>query len=1057
MNFDTLNIADCIIPAGSGGSGGSGGGQPPDPRCSDAGFAASNPSICGSLAYLIIKPGIALVCKLGSINFSVFLYQNGIETEVTDGLTFTSSDEDILAIGVHTGAATGLAEGDVNVTVTRNGLTATSLITVLVAECGSGCECDAIHVKTSILIDDSKSMGLAFGGGYQSRLAFANAVALDYADKIIQTCGTSECVNLIPDGAMYGGNGSSSYVYLLVSVGIVTVGNIYQITWGANDSVLQNDPNSISSPGVGQTSTFVPGAQCELIGIAKSPVTATICNPNTGIGPVPKDSIKVWSFSDVVDEISTGYLTDTTELATEINGITQTQDMTDLGAILLAAVNDMIAAAADEKVIVLISDGEQTVTTDVQPILDTATLFKAAGGIIICIGLRASGTGYDLLSRIATGGFFLNAFSTNTQDILDGLNYLKSILCAGDCMTIAETTNSGALDYSSFINWEVIAGQVNLVGNGFLDFQPGNGLYVDMMGGAAGTIRSIDTFSLVAGRTYRISFEAAGNSRLDTPGANQNILVSILNSDPTVPSNLATIFSHVVSPNWDDPFTAFSFSFTAAFDVDVKVLFQQLYDTSFTGEWHGNLLDDIKFEEVSSFTTLLTDNFDGENPTSQPGNAYGAYCTSEVPGLQLQDPNPLPNVEVGTNPPPTTTYTSTKTACATCPSGNISLLTPRVVIPATYDDTSTPGTIVETYLSAVVASGYSVVVFQDVTQNWIGPQSFILYGSNDGINWVILDTQTGLSWANSASEVERDFSIPLTAAYTQFKMTTNSSLSMYRRFSFGINGSYVNVLGPTQVCQSATAASQISQADADNQATAAALALAQAGLNCVQAFTSTQQFTASCPAGSLGSSVTRSASATSLISQTDADNIALAAATAAANAALFCSDSNNSQKITINDNAVATPYPSVKFVSGQTGLISKVTVSINGLYHTWPDDIGMVLMSPAGTLVYLMGRCGGGFQVGTPTAGINLVFDDSAATNLPATLIAAGTYKPTLLGTPVTLPPRPPCPAGTIQSTLAAFNGENPNGSWALYINDNAALNVGTILNGFDLTITTTM
>lgn len=426
----------------------------------------------------------------------MFLYQNGVETEVTDNLVFTSSDEDILAVGVHTGSATGLTEGEVNVTVSRNGLTATATMTVLSnLDC-----CDSIHAKTSILIDNSKSASQAFGGGYSTRLDFAMAAALDYADKIIE------------------------------------------------------------------------------------------------VGGLPKDSVKVWSFASAASQISTDFLTDTTELDSEINGVVQSQDKTDLGAILSAATADLIAATADEKIIVLISDGEQTVGAGVQAILDTAAAFKAGGGIIIVIGLRASGAGYDLLSRIATGGFFLNAVSGNADDVLGELEHLKSILCVGVCASAGDGfVNTPALDYSSFLNWEVISGQVNLIGSGFLDLQPGNGLYVDMMGGTAGTLRSIDAFSLVAGRSYRISFKSAGNNRLNTPAANQSLQVSAINADPAAPVNLVTIFKHTVVPAWDDSFTPFAFTFTAAFNVDVKLVFQQLYNTAFIGEWYGDLLGGIKF------------------------------------------------------------------------------------------------------------------------------------------------------------------------------------------------------------------------------------------------------------------------------------------------------------------------------------------------------------------------------------------------------------------------------------------------------------------------------
>lgn len=56
-------------------------------------------------------------------------------------------------------------------------------------------------------------------------------------------------------------------------------------------------------------------------------------------------------------------------------------------------------------------------------------------------------------------------------------------------------------------------------------------------------------------------------------------------------------------------------------------------------------------------------------------------------------------------------------------------------------------------------------------------------------------------------------------------------------------------------------------------------------------YTSTQSFTANCGVGTIGNSVTRTATVTSIVSQNDADTNALAAATAAANAAIRCDPS----------------------------------------------------------------------------------------------------------------------------------------------------------------------
>jgi hypothetical protein len=57
---------------------------------------------------------------------------------------------------------------------------------------------------------------------------------------------------------------------------------------------------------------------------------------------------------------------------------------------------------------------------------------------------------------------------------------------------------------------------------------------------------------------------------------------------------------------------------------------------------------------------------------------------------------------------------------------------------------------------------------------------------------------------------------------------------------------------------------------------------------------------------------------------------------------------SNPAAITINDAAAATPYPSNITVSGLVGNITKLTVTINGFSHTFPDDVDMMLVAPNG-------------------------------------------------------------------------------------------------------------
>ena len=137
-----------------------------------------------------------------------------------------------------------------------------------------------------------------------------------------------------------------------------------------------------------------------------------------------------------------------------------------------------------------------------------------------------------------------------------------------------------------------------------------------------------------------------------------------------------------------------------------------------------------------------------------------------------------------------------------------------------------------------------------------------------------------------------------------------------------------------------------------------------------------------------------------------------------------------------NGAGVAAPYPVPIAVSGVSGLITDVNLTIPGLAHTFPDDLQVMLQSPSGATVKLLsGNCGG-----TDVLNQNFVFDDAAAATLPAACAAGGTFKPTanaLAAMPA------PAPAGPFGTTMAAFNGASANGTWKLYINDTQAADGG--------------
>jgi subtilisin-like proprotein convertase family protein len=148
--------------------------------------------------------------------------------------------------------------------------------------------------------------------------------------------------------------------------------------------------------------------------------------------------------------------------------------------------------------------------------------------------------------------------------------------------------------------------------------------------------------------------------------------------------------------------------------------------------------------------------------------------------------------------------------------------------------------------------------------------------------------------------------------------------------------------------------------------------------------------------------------------------------------------------------APASLYPSNITVAGVVGTVSKVTAKVRGLSHTFPGDVDMLLVGPGGQKMLLMSDVGGG----TDAVNTTIAFDDAAATFIGAPVIS-GTFRPTNSGTGDTFPA--PAPAGPYADPqlLSVFNGVNPNGTWSLYVVDDAGADAGSIAEGWELSITT--
>lgn len=157
----------------------------------------------------------------------------------------------------------------------------------------------------------------------------------------------------------------------------------------------------------------------------------------------------------------------------------------------------------------------------------------------------------------------------------------------------------------------------------------------------------------------------------------------------------------------------------------------------------------------------------------------------------------------------------------------------------------------------------------------------------------------------------------------------------------------------------------------------------------------------------------------------------------------------NATSVTIPNSGAGTPYPSNISVSGISGSVSKVTVTLTRMNHTFPGDIDILLVGPGGQKVILMSDTGSSFDLVNTT----LTFDDAGPALPTAALINSGTFRPTNSGTGDLFPA--PAPAGPSGSALADFAGLSPNGTWSLYVVDDAGGDIGNIAGGWSVNFQT--
>jgi hypothetical protein len=140
----------------------------------------------------------------------------------------------------------------------------------------------------------------------------------------------------------------------------------------------------------------------------------------------------------------------------------------------------------------------------------------------------------------------------------------------------------------------------------------------------------------------------------------------------------------------------------------------------------------------------------------------------------------------------------------------------------------------------------------------------------------------------------------------------------------------------------------------------------------------------------------------------------------------------------------ASPYPSAIAVSGfPNGVITDVDLLLLGVTHVIPKDFDILLSAPDGRRALVMSDVGDDITV----TNIDLTLDDEAATHLPQISFDSGVFQPTDFslagGPPDPFDTPAPTPDGSV--ALSTFDGANPNGTWQLWVMDDATGQVGSI------------
>jgi subtilisin-like proprotein convertase family protein len=185
--------------------------------------------------------------------------------------------------------------------------------------------------------------------------------------------------------------------------------------------------------------------------------------------------------------------------------------------------------------------------------------------------------------------------------------------------------------------------------------------------------------------------------------------------------------------------------------------------------------------------------------------------------------------------------------------------------------------------------------------------------------------------------------------------------------------------------------------------------------------------------------------------------LASLAVTASASAATSFTNPTPIKVPASGDFGAAAPYPSEIAVGGLTGPITNVTVTLHRVGHTIPDELDILLVSPSGEDVMLMSDACGATENGIED--FTWTFSQAAPRQMSndSSDCEEFTYRPTnyVGGDGPNDSMTAPAPPGPYGISFASFNNENPNGTWKLFVRDDAPDDDGDIEGGWSIAIET--